>query len=592
MQKNNGTEWVQIIANLAFLCAVGVVSYGLVNQEHIWSRVFFVFPILMILALIANNLSLRHLFAFSAVAMFMVGGMIQPFDIGPIRNSLILIPLCYIVLFPGTLWPIAVGGALVNGYLYQLTATDLQLFIEVASEVSVITVFATFMAYFYVKVREQAMAYKQESVTDYLTKLPNLNAFYSDIKQVNKANAEYFGLLHIGLDGFKNVNDRLGYRHGDVLLVAFANHINDLVGGYGKLYRLGGDEFVLMAESHDIELVLDETIEILHRHKKTLFNVNSTSHRLGFCIGVAFAKDAVDNLDIWVKNSDFALFKARSEGAGSVCWFDDKLLGETIRQHQIETEIKDALINDQFVLYYQPKVSATTSEVVGAEALIRWNHPQLGAITPAEFIPVAERTAQIVPLGHWVLREACKQIKEWHDAGVDLCVSVNVSNVQFDHTDLFKVICEILREVRLPSHLLQIEITESALMGDPDAVTDICGQLRALGISVAIDDFGVEYSCLRYLKKLPVDVLKIDKCFVDECAIHEADRMLLRTIVQMGHSLNIKVVAEGVEDEQQLEVLRQENCDEYQGYLFSQPLCGKEFFSLFNVSSGASKASA
>ena len=171
-------------------------------------------------------------------------------------------------------------------------------------------------------------------------------------------------------------------------------------------------------------------------------------------------------------------------------------------------------------------------------------------------------------------------------------MSVNVSNVQFDHTDLFKVICEILREVRLPSHLLQIEITESALMSDPDAVTDICGQLRALGISVAIDDFGVEYSCLRYLKQLPVDVLKIDKCFVDECAIHEADRMLLRTIVQMGHSLNIKVIAEGVEDEQQLEVLRQENCDEYQGYLFSQPLSGKEFFSLFNVSSDSSKASA
>ena len=349
---------------------------------------------------------------------------------------------------------------------------------------------------------------------------------------------------------------------------------------------------MLIAESHDVELVLDETIEILLRHKKNLFNVNNTSHRLGFCIGVAFARDAVDNLDVWVKNADFALFKARSEGAGSVCWFDDELLGETIRQHQIETEIKNALVKNQFSLYYQPKVSATTSEVVGAEALVRWKHPQLGSITPAEFIPVAEKTAQIVPLGHWVLREACNQIKEWHDAGVDLCVSVNVSNVQFDHTDLFKVICEILREVRLPSHLLQIEITESALMSDPDAVTDICGQLRALGISVAIDDFGVEYSCLRYLKQLPVDVLKIDKCFVDECAIHEADRMLLRTIVQVGHSLNIKVIAEGVEDEQQLEVLRQENCDEYQGYLFSQPLSGKEFFSLFNVSSDSSKASA
>ncbi|MCG9678683.1 bifunctional diguanylate cyclase/phosphodiesterase [Vibrio sp. Isolate24] len=590
MHKNNSTEWFQIIANLAFLCAVGVVSYSLVNQDHTWSRIFFLFPILMILSLISSDLTLRHLFSFSGVAMFLVGGLIEPFDVASIRDSLMLIPLCYIVLFPGSLWPIAVGAALINGYLYQLTTTDFELFVEVATEVSAITIALTVMSYFYVKAREQALTYKKESVTDYLTKLPNLHAFYSDIKQVNASNADHFGLLHIGLEGFKNVNDRLGYRHGDVLLVAFANHIKQLVGGYGKLYRLGGDEFVLMVESTGVELVLDEVVEILVRHKKTLFNIDNTSHRLGFCIGVAFARDVSESTDVWIKNADFALYKARSEGAGTVCWFDEALLNETIRQHQIETEIKEALAKDQFVLCYQPKVSTTTSEVVGAEALIRWKHPQLGAITPAEFIPVAEKTAQIVPLGHWILREACKQIKAWHDEGIDICVSVNVSNVQFAHTDLFKVICEILREVQLPSHLLQIEITESTLMKDPESVTDICGQLRALGISIAIDDFGVEYSCLKYLKQLPVDVLKIDKCFVDDCAIHDSDRMLLRTIVQMGHSLNIKVVAEGIEDEDQLEVLRQERCDEYQGYLFSQPLSGKEFFSLFNVS--ANKASA
>ncbi|MDN3683397.1 EAL domain-containing protein [Vibrio sinaloensis] len=202
------------------------------------------------------------------------------------------------------------------------------------------------------------------------------------------------------------------------------------------------------------------------------------------------------------------MYKARTEGPGSVCWFDDELLKETIRQHQIETEIKDALKNDQFVLQYQPKVTICGSTILGAEALIRWRHPHLGPISPAEFIPVAEKTTQIVPLGKWIIYKACDQAKRLHDQGFDMCIAVNVSTVQFAHADLFEVVCQALRETQLPSHLLQIEITESTLMSDPQHITDICRQLRAIGVTVAIDDFGVEYSCLKYLKQLPIDVLK------------------------------------------------------------------------------------
>ncbi|CAM3695979.1 putative bifunctional diguanylate cyclase/phosphodiesterase [Vibrio aquimaris] len=580
MSKNVSEKWMTIIADLAYLCSVAVISYGLVTQPHIWSNVFLLVPFVMVVALWVSDVRLKHLFAFSALALFLVGGLIEPLEVGVIRSGLILLPLCYVVLFPGSMWSIAVAAGLINGYLYQLTSLDVGLFIEITAEASAITIFATMMAYFYVETRKQARIYQLQSITDYLTKLPNLHAFYEDIKVVDRHNAEKFGLLHIGLDGFKHINDRLGYRYGDMLLIAFAKHINDLIGGYGKFYRLGGDEFALVVESSELRPTLVEAVDVLRRHEKTLFHMENTTHRLGFSIGIALAKDAPDNNEVWVKNADFALYKALSQGAGFVCWFDDQLLNETIRQHQIETEIKAALLSDQFVLYYQPKVAIEDGKIIGAEALIRWKHPQLGSISPAEFIPIAEKTAQIVPLGQWILRKACEQVQAWHVEGIDICVSVNVSTVQFDDADLFKAICEILREVQLPSHLLQIEITESTLMKDPEGVTEICNQLRALGVSIAVDDFGVEYSCLKYLKHLPVDVLKIDKYFVNECAIHEADRILLKTIVQMGHSLDISVVAEGVENEQQLEVLRQEKCDAYQGYLYSQPLTPSEFISL------------
>ena len=182
------------------------------------------------------------------------------------------------------------------------------------------------------------------------------------------------------MDGFKNINDRLGYRYGDMLMVAFAKHINRLVGDYGKFYRLGGDEFVLVVESSELRPKLVEAVDVLRQHEKTLFNMENTSHRLGFSIGVALAKDAADNVEVWIKNADFALYKALSQGAGFVCWFDEELLNETIRQHQIETEIKAALLSDQFVLYYQPKISIPDAKIIGAEALIRWKHPQLGVI--------------------------------------------------------------------------------------------------------------------------------------------------------------------------------------------------------------------
>lgn len=573
-------EAVQVIAYIAYIVAVGVMSHSFLLQPHPWEYAFYLFPVLLLIALYSTNRSLKHVFAFSATALFLVGGLIQPFPLELIKECLLFLPLCYIVLFPGTLWPIAVCAALINGYLYQLTISDFQTFIDTSIEMTSVTVFATLMTYLFVKTQQQAETFKTESQTDYLTKLPNANAYKEDIEKITEENAKHFGMVHIGLEGFKNVNDRLGYRYGDELLTAFSKHITDVVGDVGKVYRFGGDEFIVVVENKDLQPKLELLVDELSRHQRAMFDVDNTSHRLSYCIGVAYAADAVGSPEVWEKNADFALYKARSVGGGAVCWFDDELLGETIRQHQIETEIRSALSSHQFVLMFQPKVDVESVKIVGAEALLRWNHPQLGPISPAEFIPIAEKTTQIVPIGHWIIHEACRQAKQYYDQNLPVCIAVNVSTVQFAHADLFEVACKALKETQLPSHLLQLEITESTLMSDPENITDICRQLRAIGVSIAIDDFGVEYSSLKYLKQLPIDIIKIDKCFIDECAINHSDRVLVRTIIQMGHSLGIKLVAEGVEFQEQLDVLVQEGCDQYQGYLFSQPLNHDEFASM------------
>ncbi|WP_394144842.1 putative bifunctional diguanylate cyclase/phosphodiesterase [Vibrio atypicus] len=580
MRLNQLSDGLQVMGYLAYLCSVGWVTYTLTTVPHTWNHFFYLFPIMMFVALYAREISIKHFFAFSSLALFVIGGLIQPFELKNIESCLLLLPLCYIVLFPGTLWPVAVGAALINSYLYQLNVEDFEAFVDVSIEITAMTLFVTLMVYFYVKTSQQAAKFHKESLMDYLTKLPNANAYHEEAQKVNKSNMVNFGLIHVGLEGFKNVNDRLGYRHGDELLIAFSRHLKDLIGDNGEVFRFGGDEFVVLVESKTLENTLENLVNELAKHQKMMFSIDNTSHRLEYCVGVAMALDAKGNRELWAKNADFALYKARTNGAGSVCWFNDELLEETIRQHQIETEIRDALSSNQFVLQYQPKVSIDGAHILGAEALVRWLHPHLGAVSPAEFIPVAEKTTQIVPLGKWIIYQACRQAKELHEQGLEVCIAVNVSTVQFAHADLFDVVCKALKETELPSHLLQIEITESTLMSDPEHITDICRQLRAIGVTIAIDDFGVEYSCLKYLKQLPIDVLKIDKCFVDECSFSHSDRVLVNTMVQMGHSLGIKVVAEGVESEDQLGVLQELGCDQYQGYLFSQPLSYEEFSSM------------
>ena len=578
VQENLFNRSIGMAIKVAYVLSIALISRTLLLEHEMGRAAYLLFPLLMIYALFTQSEQRRRICALLAASLIFIGGLIEPLEMDAIEESFILLPLCFIILFPGSFWPLTIAALLIVSYLHTLDPDDFDEFIEDAIEVGAITVFATLMTYYIKKTQQQALAFKKDSFTDYLTKLPNINAFYAAVSAMNESNAHCFGVLQIGLHNFKSVNDKLGYRNGDELLQSFASHISGLIENQAQMYRIAGDEFVVLVENVHVERKLQSVLDtILTKHSK-LFVVGDTTYRLNFCVGVALAKHANGVVSLWGKNANLALYRALSQGPGSVVWYDDQLLDETIRQHQLESEMKQSLQLGHFVLHYQPKVSMISDRVVGAEALIRWSHPQLGMISPFEFIPIAERTGFIVPLGRWVITQSIKQVKAWHESGLPILVSINVSTVQFAHDDVASFIIDALDNAQLPGEALQIEITESTLMREPEYVVEACERLRERGMSVAIDDFGIEYSSLNYLKRLPIDVLKIDKSFVDDCTTDITDHMLVRTIIQMGQNLGKSVVAEGVETSEQLSLLFNEGCDEYQGYFFSKPLDAQAFY--------------
>lgn len=575
------------ITNVGLICfyffAVLIVSYTLISEHESARWLYFAFPILLTTAYFSPHAMVKKGTSFIALSILFIGGLIEPLELDAIEESFLLLPLCYVILFPGSLWPISVGFILILSYLVDLPAEEFDEFIEDAIEVVFITIFATVMTYFQQQAKLQSEQYKKASLTDYLTQLPNRKSFFIRLKQLNESGVQEtkYAVLQIGLDSLKQVNDNLGYGYGDELLKSFSEMVREIVADDGEVYRLGGDELVALLPFADSNMSsIERIIGELEQRYDSVCQIHNTSHSLRYCGGIALFRDAQNNLNVWGKNADAVVAKAKYHRDGKIYWYDDELMNDTIRMHQIEVELKSAIQAQQLYLVYQPKVDVASAEIVGAEALIRWSHPDLGIVPPNEFISVAERTAQIVPIGRWVIEQAVAQIALWQRQGHDLCISINVSSLQFAHDDIYPFIKQTLANASVPPSCLQIEITETAMMDEHSKVAQVCAQLQGLGVTVAIDDFGVAYSSLNYLKKLPIDVLKIDKSFIDECVNDKTDHMIVRTIVQMGHNLGKVVVAEGVETDEQRAILEQEQCHQYQGYLFSKPVTAEEFASL------------
>jgi len=423
---------------------------------------------------------------------------------------------------------------------------------------------------------------------DALTGLPN-RVLLDDRLQQAIAHADRdmraFAVLICDLDRFKLINDSLGHRAGDELLQEVARRLCTVVRTADTVARFGGDEFVLIgtsiADADDAAQLASRVMDVLQAPVRIAAIDIHTSPS----IGIAMYPDDGTTSQALLARADAAMYSAKQHGRGNFRRYSPGMHAGTEDRVQLESDLHSALAENQFALYYQPKVDTRTGEVRSAEALIRWLHPTRGVISPVEFIPLAEECGLIGAIGGWVIREACRQARAWQDEGVpQLRVSVNLSASQFRDSGLVDSIRRALDDARLEARFLEVELTESAVMSDPEQSIAILEHLSAMGVLVSVDDFGTGYSSMSYLRRFPIDKLKIDRVFIDEIVSRPEDASIVRAIVSLAHSLRLKVVAEGVETPAQLDFLKLAGCDEYQGYHFSRPLPAAEFEALIRAS--------
>ncbi len=419
---------------------------------------------------------------------------------------------------------------------------------------------------------------------DPLTDLPNRTLLRERMRRLiarARRGDQPFALHLLDLDGFKAVNDLLGHSTGDRFIKAVGERLHQAIGPDDTLARLGGDEFAIL------QAQVNSTGEIESFARRILETVSETSDfeesglRTTASIGIAIhPDDGLDGEDL-LKNADLAMYRAKAEQGNHFCFYAADMQARARNEALLDGELRRASDNDEFVLYYQPQVDLASGEIVGAEALLRWNRPGVGIVGPGVFLPRAEENGLIVPINEWVLREACREAKSWQRMGLPpVRVGVNLSPVQFRKRRMPLLIAQILGETGLEPGRLDLELTESIVVGDFDAVALDLQQLLDLGVHISIDDFGTGYSSLSYVKKFPVDRLKIDQSFVRNLTTDGNDAAIIRAIITLGHSLNLSVVAEGVETAEQLARLRAEGCDEVQGYYFARPMPAADFIAM------------
>jgi len=429
---------------------------------------------------------------------------------------------------------------------------------------------------------------KQLAFYDPLTQLPNRRLLQERLKHsinVERRDGKQLALLMLDLDRFKAINDSLGHLAGDDLLQQVAERITAKLRDVDMVARLGGDEFIVLlediAQPEDAARVAKEIIADL---TKAFCLSQSGNVQIGVSIGISLSPQHGDTPELLMDHADAALYQAKDAGRGCFAYFSEDLTIAARERIALETRLRHAIEHRELRVFYQPQVDIASGRIVGAEALVRWQDPVEGLIAPIRFIPIAEETGLIVEIGEWVLRETCRQGRQWLDAGLPpLTLAVNVSSRQFLRSDICAVAATVLSDSGFPPQQLELEITESGLMENQHNATAILNSLRAQGVRLAIDDFGTGYSSLAYLKHFPLDVLKIDKRFIDDIPVQQDDMEIAATIVAMGHILGFKVLAEGVETMAQLAFLQEKGCDMYQGYLKSKPVPAHEFAELLRV---------
>ncbi|MDR7201983.1 putative bifunctional diguanylate cyclase/phosphodiesterase [Priestia megaterium] len=433
---------------------------------------------------------------------------------------------------------------------------------------------------------------KQMAYYDPLTNLPNRYWLNKQLKKLllDRESPELLAILFLDLDRFKSINDTLGHHHGDVLLRRVAERLRKCIPSSDFISRHGGDEFILVLHSLKNVEEIEEMTEQIVKEMSLPFYIDGDKVLTSTSVGISLfskecqqhiiPKDADELIDRLIKQADIAMYVAKRNGRNTYEMRSSSSNERIIKTISMENELKYALERHEFQLVYQPLIDLKTSGVIGAEALIRWNSAKFGTVYPNEFLPILEEVGLIVPIGKWVLEEACKQMKAWTELNSKASkIGVNVSPIQLKSSRFVAEMEQILKKTSLEPHFLELEITESVIQNSQES-KKVLNRLRSLGVKVAMDDFGTCYSSLSYLKHLPINTLKIDKSFIDE--LDEVGKVLVETIIQMGKKLNFDLTAEGIENEEQLQFVTEQGCHIGQGYLFDKPLSPEEMSRLLN----------
>jgi diguanylate cyclase (GGDEF)-like protein len=410
---------------------------------------------------------------------------------------------------------------------------------------------------------------------DTLTSLPNRALFNETLTHAiaqAQRHQRSLAIFFMDMDRFKYINDTLGHGIGDRVLMEVARRLTGSVRGSDLIARLGGDEFVLLLEDfRDTTDLADVAAKILEGFGPT-FVVDGQELGLSASIGICtYPEDGADAQEL-LSNADIAMYRAKEQGRSRFCFYAAELNQLSQERLSLEAGLRHALERGEIEIFYQPKIDFGDGRVTGVEALIRWRHPTLGLLLPDKFIALAEETGAIIPIGYWTLRRVCERTRRWHDQGMPLSMAVNLSASQFHQPELVTELASILKSTGVPPHSLELEITESMVMKDPERAVGVMEALRAMGVRISLDDFGTGHSSLGYLKRFPINQLKVDRTFVRDLPHNGDDVAITRAVIAMAHSLKMSVVAEGVEHQNQFDLLRAEGCDEFQGYYCKPPL--------------------
>ncbi len=415
---------------------------------------------------------------------------------------------------------------------------------------------------------------KKLAYTDYLTELPNRTAFTEMLDNImlTLRSEETIGIMDIDIDNFKNINDSLGHSYGDELLIDVTYRLKQAMDENDYLARIGGDEFIVLTQNLQETASFEEKIRKIKNVFSYPFVLSTKEYFVTVSIGVAFAPKDGKSSSSLIKNVDSAMYVAKANGKNTHAYFDYSFNQKLTEKIETQSELRKALERDEFVLFYQAQMDLDTKKVVGFEALIRWNHPTRGLVFPDEFIYLAEETGLIVPIGKWVLRTACQQLKQWAEEFPEITMAVNLSSRQFKDRDIVKIVCDIIEETGINPKKLELEITETIALDDIEYTIATIHELKKIGVEFSLDDFGTGYSSMNYLKRLPVSNLKIDKSFLNTVMEDTCDQKIIQTIITLARNLDLYVIAEGVESFDQESFLKEANCDKAQGFLYSKPV--------------------